>query len=96
MIILTVIYSVMLVSASVLSVGLSVHMMRFNSLNRNLLKIGALLLLFITISTLAVLSVTKFEPEQFKVNKETDWARVDQPKFSYLDNSPMQLKADNS
>lgn len=86
----------MLVSASVLSVGLSVHMMRFNSLNRNLLKIGALLLLFITISTLAVLSVTKFEPEQFKVNKETDWARVDQPKFSYLDNSPMQLKADNS
>ena len=77
----------MLVSASILSVGLSVHMMRFNSLHKNLLKIGSLLLLFFTIITLAVLSVTKFELQKFKVSKETDWARFYQPKFSYLDNS---------
>jgi uncharacterized integral membrane protein len=77
-VVMSISYIIKLVFVTLFSVGLGAHTVRFNFHYRNYWKIGALLLIFLAITTGGILSVTIYETPSFKVNKETNWSRFDQ------------------
>lgn len=79
-VVMVIFYTIKVVIVTLFSVGLGAHTVKFNFHYRNYWKIGALLTIFLAVTTVAILSVTIYETQTFKVNKETSWSKFDHSK----------------